>query len=84
MKISDQMKAHWAAIELQKFATRYLNSNKQTDVECGNIINNIAEDLITKKYESAKIRFDALHPDIKSGFPFHILDVLDKCEYYGK
>lgn len=74
----------WIAMQLDNNAERYLKSNKVVDIEYGKTLQAIADDLRTKKLESAQVRFSALHPNIKSSLPFQVLDVLNGLEHYNR
>lgn len=70
-----------AAKILRDMAEPYLRSNKQYDHNQGQVLNNIADDLLSNELEQAAVRFDALHANIKKSLPFEVLDIMDKAEH---
>jgi len=79
--LHESLQGYRVAQSLRKKAESYLRSNKVSDVEQGKTLENIATDIINDDLEAACVRFDALHPNIRSSLPFHVLDFLDKAEH---
>lgn len=73
-------KHHNAAYILRQLSEPYLKSNKHFDNAQGQILINMAEDIINNDLPSAKLRFDVLHSDLRTSLPFSILDLMDKAE----
>lgn len=69
-----------AATILRQLAEPYLRTNKVHDHRQGEVLLNIADDIISGDLAQAAVRFDALHANIKRSLPFEILDLIDKGE----
>lgn len=73
-------KRHNLAQMVRAKAQPYLKSNKKYDHDQGNILNNIADDIMSGDLDMACLRMDAIHHNIKTSLPFEVLDYLDRPE----
>lgn len=71
---------HKVVYALRKTADKYKGSKRPHDATQGETLENIANAVIGDDIEDALIRYDALHPNIKSHLPFFVLDYFDKAE----
>lgn len=78
--MSKLLTKHKVIYALRKTAERYKGSKRPTDVTQGETLENIANDIYADEMEQALIRYDALHPNIRSHLPFFVLDYLDRAE----
>lgn len=66
---------------LRDLSSKYGNSKNPHDVEQSKIIDAIEQDISNNDLQSAAVRFDALHYNVRKAIPFTILKLLDKDEY---
>ena len=67
---------------LRKQAERYKGSKQPYDVRQGETLENMANDIMANDVESAQLRFDSLHPNIRGSIPFDVLDHIDRAEHH--
>ncbi len=65
---------------LRQKAEKYTKSHNPADVSQGRTLENIAAAIFSDELEDAVLRYDALHPNIKTTLPFFVLDYLDRAE----
>ena len=67
---------------LRARAERYKGSKEPYDVSQGTTLDNIANDIMANDLDSARLRFDSLHTNIRNSLPFDLLDYIDKAEHH--
>lgn len=77
---NDISKRHNLASLVRKHSEPYKRSNKKYDHDQGEILINIADDIMSGDLDMASLRLDALHYNIKTSLPFEVLDYLDRPE----